>query len=248
MYVWKRTCKGKYDLSKVCLRDRWQSMVTSMSRVSTWEEKLQKENNNERFLKFHWRHGSFGLRRCFIWFKGDKNNAASRIDRVLIYKEWVDNFSKIKQVVLQRLCLDHNPVALQCGNNQNVSWKHWEWKFLKVFMINSNFLLKLLSCMVFGRKWVQWVRYCISTKRFSVLINGSPEGFSPTKSGLRQGDSLPSLFKMNHKPNPKFKCQHGSHIPAVCWWYLNLLWCWGRASTDPKINFTAFWGLFWTTY
>lgn len=50
----------------------------------------------------------------FTWFIGDKNNAASRIDRILISKEWDDSFSTIKQVVLQRLCSDHNPIALQC--------------------------------------------------------------------------------------------------------------------------------------
>jgi len=51
----------------------------------------------------------------FTWFKGDNNNADSRIDRILISKEWDDSFCKIKQAVLQKLCSDHNPIALQCG-------------------------------------------------------------------------------------------------------------------------------------
>lgn len=42
--------------------------------------------------------------------------------------------------------------------------------------VNWEFLFKMLSCMGFCGKWIRWVRYCISTVRFSILINGSTEG------------------------------------------------------------------------
>jgi hypothetical protein len=61
--------------------------------------------------------------------------------------------------------------------------------------VNWNFLLYMLRRCGFGGKWCSWIARCISFARFSVLVNGSPNGFFSSSRGLRQGDPLsPLLF------------------------------------------------------
>lgn len=56
--------------------------------------------------------------------------------------------------------------------------------------VNWKFLLSMLQQMGFGVKWIKWIKFCISTVKFSVIINGSPEVFFQAQRGLRQGDPL----------------------------------------------------------
>ena len=50
---------------------------------------------------------------------------------------------------------------------------------------NWKFLMRTLHCMGFSSKWMRWIWWCISTTRFSVLVNGVSIGFFLSSCGLR---------------------------------------------------------------
>lgn len=61
--------------------------------------------------------------------------------------------------------------------------------------VNWEYLYAVLRCMGFGETWVRWVRACISTASFAVLVNGETTDTSLYHRGLRQGDPMaPLLF------------------------------------------------------
>ena len=60
--------------------------------------------------------------------------------------------------------------------------------------MNWGFLIYILERLGFPEKWRKWIFYCISTVKFSVLINGAPCGFFKNYRGLQQDDPLSSLL------------------------------------------------------
>jgi len=61
--------------------------------------------------------------------------------------------------------------------------------------VNWNFLFYVLKRMGFGARWRTWIKQCIASTTFAILVNGSPTDFFSASRGLRQGDPLsPLLF------------------------------------------------------
>ena len=61
--------------------------------------------------------------------------------------------------------------------------------------ISWDFILTVLEKMGFRSRWLQWIKWCISTATFLVLVNGSPVDFFCSTRGLRKRDPLfPYLF------------------------------------------------------
>ena len=59
--------------------------------------------------------------------------------------------------------------------------------------ISRDFILMVLENMRFRTKWLQWIKWCISTTTFSILVNDSSAGFFRSTRGLRQGRSTLSI-------------------------------------------------------
>ena len=50
--------------------------------------------------------------------------------------------------------------------------------------VNWDVLFYLMERMGFGEKWGRWMKFCVSTVQFSVLVNSSPVGFFGGTRGL----------------------------------------------------------------
>ena len=61
--------------------------------------------------------------------------------------------------------------------------------------IEWDFILKCLQEMGFHPTWNSWIKECISSVSYSLIVNNEPNGFFTPTRGIRQGDPLsPYIF------------------------------------------------------
>ncbi|RVW42423.1 Transposon TX1 uncharacterized 149 kDa protein [Vitis vinifera] len=94
------------------------------------------------------------------------------MDAVLVANEAIDSIVK------------SNRGAILCKLDIEKAYDHVDW----------DFLLAVMEKMGFGERWYRWIKWCLSTVRYSVMVNGSPTGFFQSSRGLRQGDLLSSYL------------------------------------------------------
>ena len=94
------------------------------------------------------------------------------LDAVLVVNEVIDSIVR------------GNSSAIMCKLDLEKAYDHVNWSFL----------ISVLTKMGFGKRWIKWISWCISSTSFSVMINGSPFGFFQSSRDLRQGDPLSPYF------------------------------------------------------
>ncbi|CAL1395033.1 unnamed protein product [Linum trigynum] len=157
----------------------------------TWLTLIRKVDNVETMTQLH------PISLCQFVYKIITKIMAKRLACLLlqIVSEGQNAFICERQIV-ENILLGHELMHYLKINTQGKKGH----MALKVDMKKANdrvewlFLLDVLEKMGFNSTWCRWIRECLRSASFSVLMNGSPSGYFTPSRGLRQWDPLSTLL------------------------------------------------------
>ncbi|XP_059073156.1 secreted RxLR effector protein 78-like [Cryptomeria japonica] len=95
----------------------------------------------------------------------------------------VDSFILVSEVIHSIYKEKQKDMVIKLDVAKAYDWVVWD------------FLICVLKRFGFPNKWIECIKFCISTINFFMIVNGNVCGFFGATNGLRQGDPLsPSLF------------------------------------------------------
>ncbi|RVW23310.1 putative ribonuclease H protein [Vitis vinifera] len=94
--------------------------------------------------------------------------------------------------------------------------------------INWRFLMKVMVKMGFGSRWLEWIWWCISTAKFSVMINGVPAGCNIKGRGEKEMIVSHLLFA----DDTIIFCEANKEQVSALSWVL----AWFEAASGLRIN------------
>ena len=156
--------------------------------------------------------------------KGVLAKVISTCQNAFVERQQIMNVVLIANEAMDSI-LKSNREAILCKLDIEKAYDHVDWSFL----------LAVLEKMGFGERWCSWIKWCLSTVRFSVLVNGSLVGSFQSSRGLRQEDPFsPYLFVVVMEA---FSCLLKR---AVVGGYLTPWLVWGRRGEGAQISHLLF--------